>query len=89
MTVRDCVSVTCHSASFPGSTWVCSLSLTFTFPNKKTIVSPSLQEFLVKLSSERGREPIAEKKKKKKQEGGMGRGPNKTLNATNFIRCKA
>ena len=29
------------------------------------------------------------KKKKKKQEGGMGRGPNKTLNATHFIRCKA
>ena len=44
-----------------------SLSLTFTFPNKKTIVSPSLQEFLVKLSSERGREPIAEKKNKNKK----------------------
>ena len=88
MMVRECVSVTCHSASFPGSTWVCkhcmkalilfSLLLTFIFRNKKTIVSPSLQEFLVKLSSERGREPIAERKKKKKQEGEMGRVPNKT-----------
>ena len=79
MTVRDCVSVTCHSASFPGSTRVCkhcmkasilfSLSLTFTFPNKKTIVSLSLQEILVKLSSEREWEPIAERKKKKKETG--------------------
>ena len=66
---------------------VFSLLLTFTFPNKKTIVSPSLQEFLVNLSSERGREPIAKRKKRKKQKGGMGRGPNKTFNA-NFIRCK-
>ena len=55
-----------------------SLLLTFTFPNKRTIVSPSLQEFLVNLSTERRREPIAERKKKKKQEGEMGRVPNKT-----------
>ena len=96
MTVRDCVSVTCHSASFPGSTWVCkncmkasilfSVLLTFTFPDKKTIVSPSLPPGVPgeTLLGARAR-TNCQKKKKKKLKGGMGRGPNKTFNA-NFIR---
>lgn len=48
------------------------------FPTRKLLfLPPSLQEFLVKLSSERGRESITKRTKKKKQKGGMGRGPTK------------
>ena len=98
MTVRDCVSVTCHRASFPGSTWVCkncmkasilfSLLFTFTFPNKKTIVSPSLPPGVPGETLLGARARINyQKNKKKKTERRNGSRSNKTFNS-NFIRCK-